>query len=355
MRMKKFFRFILLIINLAAVALLLLSSFAGAVSPSRFVWISILSYAFFPLLLCNVVLIILWLMMSRWEFLISVAAIAVRFSFVPLFFQVGGTLEVEPADDVLKVMSFNTHGFSGREIMTSSGNDSSVLDFLDILDDEQPDVICMQECFISKRSKAAFEERGYRHHYGVHGTEANSPVVIYSKLPFMNVNNMDCKTKCYVDVEKNGCPVRICSVHLDSYQLDAGDLEELEKISHAQVDKKSAKNILAKFKETSRIHGIEWNEDLLPLIEKTSTPIVIAGDFNDTPASYLYQRATKLLKDPYVEQGRGFGTTYHGPYPAYRIDYQLYGGNLEALSYHRVKTNISDHYPIVVQYKLASK
>ena len=56
--------------------------------------------------------------------------------------------------------------------------------------------------------------------------------------------------------------------------------------------------------------------------------------------------------DPYVNQGRGFGTTYHGPFPAFRIDYILHSHDFESLSYKRVKTNISDHYPIVVQLRL---
>ena len=81
-------------------------------------------------------------------------------------------------------------------------------------------------------------------------------------------------------------------------------------------------------------------------------PLIIAGDFNDTPASYIYQQATDLLSDPYVEQGRGFGTTYHGPYPAFRIDYILHSHDLEALSYKRIPSAISDHYPIVVTLRM---
>jgi endonuclease/exonuclease/phosphatase family metal-dependent hydrolase len=49
-----------------------------------------------------------------------------------------------------------------------------------------------------------------------------------------------------------------------------------------------------------------------------------------------------------VEQGRGFGTTYHGYYPAFRIDYVLHSLEFKTLSYKRVKTDISDHYPVVV-------
>ena len=91
---------------------------------------------------------------------------------------------------------------------------------------------------------------------------------------------------------------------------------------------------------------------MLPMVEESKLPIVLAGEFNDTPASYIYQQAKELLVDPYVEQGRGFGTTYHGPFPAYRIDYVLHTPDMEALSYKRVNTYISDHYPVVVNLRV---
>lgn len=351
--MKKFFRFILLVINLFFVALLLLSSMAGSVPPHKFVWISLLSYAFFPLVLANVLFVIIWLCLSRWEFLVSLGAIALRYAFLPLFFQVGGNLLVDRAPDNLKVMTFNTHNFSGLDNDTLMTRDSGLCMFIEILQEERPDVFCLQECFLSKKDEAKLAEIGYPYHFGVHGTNVNSPLIIFSHWKFMNVCNMDKASKCYVDIEKNGFPVRICAVHLDSYQLDESDLKGLEQISHAKPDKRATKKLISKFKETTRSHEEEWRDQLEPLIQSTRTPLIIAGDYNDTPASYLYQQATKALLDPYVEQGRGFGTTYHGPYPAYRIDYVLHSQELEALSYRRIKTNISDHYPIVCQFKLS--
>ena len=76
---------------------------------------------------------------------------------------------------------------------------------------------------------------------------------------------------------------------------------------------------MKKFAETTRQHEREWKEELKPLVEESTVPLIIAGDFNDTPASYIYQQATDLLSDPYVEQGRGFGTTYHGPRFPHRL------------------------------------
>lgn len=355
--MRKFFRSILLIINLLFVVAMLVSTLAGVVPPTKIWWVSILSYGYFLLLLANIVFVVIWLCLSRWEFLISVAAIAIRYVFVPLFFQVGGTLEVAPDDNTLKVMSFNTHSFTGLDDDTLMTRDSGAVLFLHMLDEEQPDVMSLQECYTGGKVNLldSLKARGYVHYYGVHGQSTRSPLVLYSRYPFSQVFDMHRPSKFYVDVVKNSHVVRICCVHLDSYQLDENDLRSFEQLSHAQYDSTSTRKILHKFKETTRCHEKEWKEDLKPLVENTSIPIIIAGDFNDTPASYIYQQATKLLRDPYVEQGRGFGTTYHGPFPAFRIDYILHSDDIKALSYKRLKTNISDHYPIVVQFDLENR
>lgn len=351
--MKKILRIILLIINLFAVAALILSTLAGAIEPSRMVLVSILSYGYFLFLLANVVFVIIWLCLSRWEFLISVAAIVVRFSFVPLFFQVGGTVDAEPEDNTLKVLSFNTHAFKGLDSDTLMRADSGAMLFLQLIDREQPDVMCLQEFFRPRRMSIvdSLEARGYTYHYGVHGKNTRSQGILFSRCKMLKGYDMDRQSKFYADIEKNGCTVRVCSVHLDSYQLNDDDLESFENLSHAKTDS-STHQLMKKFAETTRQHEREWEDELKPLVENSPVPLIIAGDFNDTPASFIYQKATELLSDPYVEQGRGFGTTYHGPYPAFRIDYILHSHDLEALSYKRIPSPISDHYPIVVTLKM---
>lgn len=350
--MKKFFRSILLIINLVFVVLLLLSTLSGTLTPEKHGWIALLSYGYFPLLLCNVAFIIIWLCMGRWEFLVSAAAIVIRLSFVGLFFQTGGCADVEAADDNLKVLSFNTHSFSGQSAFGGDvDKDSSVRVFFEMVDDEQPDVMCLQECFFHKSFYDSLSARGYRYHYGCNGRGKNSPSVVISRLPIRYTSPENGSTKFFVDIEKNGNPVRVCCVHLNSYKMDEEDLEVLQRLAHADMPD-TVPGTIEKLKQAAREHQVEWDSLLLPMLEKSRVPVVLAGDFNDTPASYIYHQATKLFVDSYVEQGRGFGTTYHGPYPAFRIDYILHSPSMKTLSYKRIKTSISDHYPIVATVRV---
>lgn len=351
--MRKFFRSILFIINILFAAALVLSTLAGMLPPSRFVIVSMLSYGYLPLLLINIVFIIIWLCLSRWEFLLSVAAIGVQFSFVGLFFQIGGTTEVEPADNQLKVMTFNTHGFKGIDGDTLMDANTGAQEFLHIIDEEQPDVICLQEFYNTHTVKVSdsLAARGYTSHYGVHGEKRLSATLLFTRCQLLKGYTLDKRSKFYTDLMKDGKTMRICVIHGDSYQLSDEDREGFEKLTHAKPDS-TTRGLLAKFVETTRQHEEEWKEELLPLIESTDTPIIIAGDFNDTPASYIYQRITQHLTDPYVMEGSGFGTTYHGLYPAFRIDYIFHSPEIQTLAYKRIKTHISDHYPVVVTLAL---
>lgn len=347
--MRKFFRSILFIINILFALALILSTLAGVLPPSRFAAVSILSYGFLPLLLANVLFVIVWLCLSRWEFLLSVAAIAVRFSFVGIFFQIGGIKEVEPNDGQLKVMTFNTHGFKGLDDDTLMTADSGARLFLHLIDEEQPDVLCLQEFANHRPLKVSdsLAARGYTAHFGVHGEQSYSSAILFTRCPLVTGYEIDQRSKFYADIQKGGRKVRVCVVHMDSYQLSDKDMEGFEKLTHAKPDS-TTRGLLAKFVETTRQHEEEWNNDLLPLINDTDIPIIVAGDFNDTPASYIYQRITQHLVDSFVEEGQGFGITYHGPYPAFRIDYIFHSPELHTVAYKRIKTPISDHYPVVV-------
>jgi endonuclease/exonuclease/phosphatase family metal-dependent hydrolase len=82
-------------------------------------------------------------------------------------------------------------------------------------------------------------------------------------------------------------------------------------------------------------------------IDSSPYPVLVTGDFNDTPVSYSYRRIRRGLNDSFVTSGYGAGFTYKGNYPANRIDYILYDNELESRSFNILKVKYSDHYPVV--------
>lgn len=357
--MKRLLYTILLILNLAAAMLLLLSTLAGFQPPSEGILLSMLSYGYFVLLNLNILFILIWLLCKRWTFLLSLGVILLRYSFIPLFFQVGGK-PIETTNPTVKVMSFNVHHYYGRDINPTNEPgeqmDSNAVAFLQMLREHEPDVLCLQEFLpYTAGGKVHLADSmvamGYKYHKSAYPAMGHSATICWSKYPLVNPVYIDSSSKLQVDVVHPDDTIRVFCLHLNSYKLDSSDLKEIDRISHGTVDRDSARGTLGKFKETIIAHEEEWNL-IKPLIELSPYPTIVAGDFNDTPGSYIYQQMRQLLADSYVEQGKGFCTTYHGFFPNFRIDYILHTNDIRAISYKRVKCDISDHYPIVVELEL---
>lgn len=359
--MKRVIKAILLILNVVVLLLLVGSTLAGRVAPSRFIWFSLLSYGYLYFLIINIVFVVLWLIMSSKWFLLSLAAIVVRYAFLPLYFQVGGTETVsdetlaEP--DVLKVLTFNAHHFHGVS-MEEGLTDSNMTVFLDIVDDEQPDIMALQE-YIGHGDTVQLTERlkqrGYVNMTSGYDNGSMTGEVIFSKYPIARVVRIEGPSKLYVNLLWNGDTLRFYCLHLNSYGLDETDHKQIHDISHGNVDSLTVRSTLRKFRETIVAHENEW-EVLKPYFDNHDRLSIVAGDFNETPASYFYHQCRPYLKDSYCEAGQGFSTTYHGSFtrsrnatfPAFRIDMVLHTTDMEAISYKRIKSEMSDHYPVIV-------
>jgi endonuclease/exonuclease/phosphatase family metal-dependent hydrolase len=82
-------------------------------------------------------------------------------------------------------------------------------------------------------------------------------------------------------------------------------------------------------------------------ILKSPYPVIVCGDFNDSPVSYTYQKISANLKDAFLESGTGLGSTYSGRFPSYRIDYILHNPQLSCYQYANPKMGLSDHQPVI--------
>lgn len=359
--MKSIVKLILAIVNIALAVLLLGSTLAGWFLPSKMIVFSLLSYTYLYLLIANVVMLIVWLLAKSKWFLLPLAAIVVRFSFLPLFFQVGGTETLGDEElakfEPLKVMTFNAHHFQGVE------RDAAVTDynmglFIKMVEEERPDLLAMQE-YIGRGDSIHLTDRltqmGYTYQATGYQNGSMTGNVIFSKLPIVGKGTVQGSSRLYTDLLWMDDTIRVYGLHLESYRLDEHDHETLDKLKHGEVDSGMSHNTLHKFAATIRRHEEELNM-LKPHIDECPYHCIAMGDFNDTPASYFYQQLEKQLNDSYCEAGQGFSTTYHGNFttshnaifPAFRIDMVFHDDAFKARTYKRIKSEISDHFPVVV-------
>ena len=352
----KIIRAILFILNLILALGLLATTLSDIVTPSRSVLPSVAAYGYLPLLVANVLMIVLWLLMRRWTWLLSAAVIVLRWGTLGCFVQVTGTSKVPSTEEHpyrVTLMTYNVHQFQGQDNQPAQ-SDSNALVFIDMVRRYEPDVLCLQE-FAAARKVALTDSlvlMGYNHYYGARSTAKGIPygTVVFSRLPITYVNRID-NEKLMVELLKEQQKLRVCCIHMDSYRFDDTDREEIDRMRHGEVQE-SSRRTLGKVKETILSHETEWLQHLKPMVTQSSVPIVLAGDMNDIPSSWLYRQITKEMQDTFREQGRGLSITYNGGFPEFRIDMVFHGEGINTLSYHRIKSSMSDHYPVLTSFEL---
>ena len=328
-----------------AILLLVASYFVAYIKPTFFWWPTLLGLAYPYLLLINVVFVILWILFY-WRYLfLSLLCILAGVKVHHHFFQFSGT---ETANqDGIKILSYNVrHFYSYLEDKT----EPTILDFIASQD---ADIICLQEAKLQKigdlnpiRLKASFPnikhcQLAHQAKWSGPVTFTRFPIVSMGEIRFNDSNNM----VIYADVKTTTDTLRIYNCHLQSYGIRPEEYSVIDTLGFQSEKLHEMKRIGGKLRDAYRQRADQVDQ-LKAHIDKCPYPVLICGDFNDTPNSYTYHSLSSNLNDAFVESGRGISNTYRGKLPSYRIDYILFSNEFKAYNYHRLRVEYSDHFPI---------
>ncbi len=357
--MKKVLYKILLGVNVLFAFALLLSYLAVHVSPEKVAFPALFGLAYPYLLLVNILLVIAWAMLLKYEALISVIVIAVGYTHLSNYFRLTnpeGTME-----GTFQVLSYNLRLFNILE----KGNKGSERNVMEFLKKQQPDIICLQEFYGTGNPDRKVNEirnfvgYNYNSHIKVIGSGRNRyyGIVTFSRFPVIGrgeiIHPQSPSLSIYTDILIQKDTFRVFNNHLQSFRLKSMERSFIEEIT-LQDDGKTLgemKNISLSLRNGFKRRARQ--ADLVKAhINLSEYPVIVTGDFNDTPVSYTYNRIRKGLNDAFVSSGYGAGFTYRGNYPANRIDYVLYDKALECKYFEIIKVRYSDHYPVTGYFKL---
>lgn len=349
----------LLAVNVFFAFALLLSYLAVHISPVDFVLPAFFGLAYPYLLLINIILVIIWVMLLRFEALISVVIIAIGFNHFLNYIKLS-----KPARDktnTFKVLSYNLRLFNYLEHNNGGNSESKVLDFLKA---QKPDILCLQEFYVlgnpvQKEIEVKTTLGGkYYSHMKVLGSGKNRfyGIATFTKYPIVRKGEIihpgSSSLSIYTDVLIGKDTFRIYNNHLQSFRLkkmessfleemiDPTDKETLDEVKIISVSLKKGFVRRALQAQVVKNH-----------INKSPYPVIVAGDFNDTPVSYSYRKIRNGLNDSFVTSGYGAGFTYRGNYPPNRIDYILYDNALIGSYFEIIRIKYSDHYPIAAYFR----
>lgn len=351
--MRKF----LISINVLFVVGLLASYASAYISPENAWYFAFfgLTYAFW--VICNLLFVLIWVIIKMKLALISLIALLIGFPIHMRFsaFRFLPAQEQELSENQIKLMTYNVQLFGLYNWKDNIKHRNEMFRFLR---KEDPDIACFQEYFyeetdyfettdtlvkILDANYVHFESASSlheTHHWGA-ATFSRFPIVRRSKIKFERSRGNICLV---TDIVKGGDTLRIFNVHFESNHLETAKIDRL-------ADGDSTARIIATdmFRALRKSYKRRASQvDLVSkAIKESPYPVVVCGDFNDTPVSYTYSEIASGLKDAYLESGRGLGFTYAGKIPFLRIDYILHDERIKTTGFRVLNAKkYSDHYPL---------
>lgn len=327
--------------------LLILAYLSIFVNPAKFWLMTVFGLLYLPLLILNLTLLFWALIRHSKSFWIPLVAVLPSILVFGRHFQPGAE-EFSPAEDDVKIVSYNVGRFAAGPAGRTASRDS-VYAFLRRQD---ADIICLQEVFFEHSSSLEneFAEKFGDYHLEYYVYTQPSGVygnVILSRMPARNKGKVifehSANMALYGDYIIFDRLFRVYNCHFQSYNISLSGIGKALRRGFGDAvrntERKMSSSLSLRPKQVDAV---------IQDIEKSSLPCIVAGDFNDTPMSYTYWRLSKGRRDSFMEAGHGFGATYSMLRPLLRIDYVLYPGLMKAVSHEVYKTEkSSDHYPIV--------
>ena len=365
----------MLVLNFISIFFLLLSYLAAFISPDgNFWWLQLIALTYGLLLLINLGFVLFWILMKRRLFWLSAIVILAGYSKIFGLFEPRMPAGAEPVkknkgDFPVKVMSFNVRLFDLYNWFHNNETRGNIFNYLKA---ESPEIACFQEYYSSDRILADFnnskelpEILGTPYQFIENTVTLRDSdhwgIAIFSKHPIVNREAMHFEKRggnifIYADIKIGDDTIRVFNTHLESIRFRNEDYRYLENLRKDvdQDEMAGGLKILSRMKRafakrTKQVAVLKGE------IEKSPYPVILCGDFNDTPSSYTYHTLSEKLKDSFRESGTGFGKTYAGLFPSFRIDYILHSPKLFSSNYITHRENISDHYPVTCWLSLKEK
>ena len=352
-----------ILVRLMAVILaicLVLGIIAGKLDPRDYKYIPFFGLAYPYLLLLNLLFVLWWCFRRHWAFAIATSVLILAGwttlnATFGVFGDKGEGQKANPED--LRMMTYNVHSFMPY---AEKNIEPVKQQMLELIRTENPDVICFQEYFT--RRKGAYDITdsltrilNTKHYYFVPFSDNDyeaTGLAIFSRYPIINKGtikfgeNTGGNSSIYIDIAVNKQKLRVYNVHLQSISFGKQDYSYIDKVTHKMDPDILPSKRIATMLRSAFLKRSAQVDIMKEHMQTCTTSFLIAGDFNDTPASYAVTQLTKSLNSTFKEQGTGLGRTYNGKFPNFQIDYIATTKDIKVLNHRVIPAKLSDHFPV---------
>lgn len=308
----------------------------------------------FPFFLAiNVVFLVSWVFIRWRRSWIPMAGFL--FAYAPMRTYIPLHMMSEPPSTCIKVMSYNVAGYGGN-FRCEQAMDT----IFAYLQRQNADIVCFQEDMSTKFTPVENFPEIYPYNDTTHLTKPDYPMVnalgIHTRFPIVKKERIVYESASngsvayYLDV--NGQTVIVINNHLESTHLSDNDRQRYRAMISGNMGREDtegeARALLEKLGDAMAVRAPQAEAVHRYVESHKQYPIIVCGDFNDTPISYTHHTIAEGLTDCYVETGRGLGISFNQRGFSFRIDNMLCSDHFEPYNC-KVdnKMEVSDHYPIM--------
>jgi len=332
MKGLRFFDKLIFFVNTLASFLLLIAYILPYIPPKTFSVLAVLSLAVPVLILFNVLFFLYWLLNVKKQLLLSLVVLLLGFNYITSIYKFTHSKIVDDSEN-FSVMNYNVRLFNLFEWLPSQTIAKEISNFIKA---ENPTIICFQEYHKSPN----FNLNGYQKFENVSEGKVKSGQAIFSKFPIINSGSISfpntSNNAIFVDIVKQHDTIRVYNLHLQSSKVST-NVSDLQKEGSDGLTKRMG-----------NVFKVQQSQAELVLAHKSqcSHKIILAGDFNNTAYSYIYDKIKGDSQDAFSVAGNGFGKTFNFNMIPLRIDFIFADKDFTVNGFKNYDVKLSDHYPI---------
>lgn len=344
--------------NVATILLMLLVGYSDRLDPSVYPKLSNIGLTFPFFVLVNLLFLAIWLLFKKRWALIPLAGMLLGYqpvrNYCPL------NLPQTVPDSTLCVVSFNA--YNQRHIDDGEFR-SEVLDYLRM---QQADIVFLQEFSLRQADRDSLADL-YPHIDTTRVVSGGDVLTLLSRYPIVGKEHIptpadDPTVSAYHSaaflLNIDGDTVCAINNHLESTRLTEQERSDFKKMLKGDMHKKAARQesqlLIDRLGESTEARAPQARY-VARYLERCRS-VILAGDFNDGPISYVRRTIGQNLTDCYRESGNGLGISYHANAFYVRIDHLMCSDDW--IPYEckiDKKITISDHYPLRCKLKKRPK
>lgn len=251
-------------------------------------------------------------------------------------------------EGAIKVLSYNVFSFATADV--PEGEPNPIMQYIK---ESGAAIVCLQEAQMNSERIGFFKDT-YQYCDTMKALDNGECVTLLSKYPILKKERIKYKSRGNVSAAftlKIGADtVCVINNHLETTGLSKEDRSGFRNMVKGKSDSDTmrveSKRLLVKLGDAASIRALQADA-VAEYVRNCRRSVILCGDFNDNPISYVHRTIANGLTDCYIATGNGPGFSYYHNAILVRIDnimcsdeWRPYGCKVDR------SIAASDHYPI---------